>query len=128
MGAIAGKDGKIEYGSNAMGYIDNWSLSIDQGAEEASGIGKDWKDYIATAKGFSGSASGSLDLNDTAQKAVFTELKSGAGTPATITLAVTTSNEFSGDCILTNVALGASHGGKVTFSFNFQGTGELDMP
>jgi len=121
MAVLAGKDGSITIGS-AVGYIDNWTLNINGGVEECSQIGQDWKEFLGTVSDWSGSASGSFDPSDAGQKAIINGL--GTNASASLTLTLTTGKTIIGDVIITNVSLGASHSGKVTFSCQFQGSDE----
>jgi predicted secreted protein len=123
---IAGKDGTLSVGANAMAYIDTWNLTINIGSEEVSGIGSDWKEFLPTVRDWSGSGSGSFDPSDPAQKAMMDMVGAGGSMGSVaIELALDAVTSFAGDCNVTSIALGGTHAGKVTFSFNFQGTGEL---
>jgi len=125
MGALAGKDGSISVGAAAVGYIDNWNLTINSGTQEANQLGQDWKEFLATVKDWSGSMSGSLDTSDIQQKAMITSMTSGDVADVALELAVDTTNKFSGNALLTSIQIGVEFAGKVSFSANFQGTGAL---
>lgn len=125
MATMAGKDGSFSVGASAVGYIDNWSLTINQGTSEASELGTAAKEFVATSTDWSGNASGSLDPSDAQQKAAITAISGGTGAPLAIEFGVSTTVKFAGNAILTSVQIGAAHGDKVTFSMNFQGTGAL---
>ena len=124
MSVLAGKDGTISVGG-AVGYVDNWTLNINGGAEEISALGNDWKTFLGTASDWSGSCSGSFNNADTGQSGAIT----GFGTNAEIDVLLTlnTSTTFGGKAYVTNVSLGASHSGKVTFSCQFQGSKALSV-
>lgn len=128
MAVMAGKDGTISVGGTAVGYIDTWNLTINRGTAETSAIGKDYKEFIGTVKDFSGSASGTFDYSDTQQKAMFDTVKTGgSGAAVTMTLVTNSALTLSLSVIITSVAIGASHGDKITVSFNFQGTGDINV-
>ena len=77
---LAGKDGCIKKSGKKIGYIDNFSLNIEQGTAETSEFEDQWKTFIGTAKGFSGSFSGTFDYGDTyGQKAIVDELLDDGG-------------------------------------------------
>ncbi len=122
---IAGKDGKFEFGAAAVAYLDNWDLTINSGTAEGGGLGQDWTEHVGTVKDFSGSASGSLDKSDPGQLAMITQMTSGDAVPTEATFTVSTDMSFTGQVLLTSVQIGAERTGKVSFSCNFQGTGEL---
>ena len=124
---LAGKDGEIDLGVNKVGYIDNFSLSIEAGTAEVSSLGDQWKEFIGTAKGWSGSFSGTFDYGDTnGQKAIIDNLISAnASTSVTLKFKVSASLTLTGTAWISNGTIGGSHGDKITISFNFQGSGAL---
>lgn len=127
MAVLAGKDGEVKLSSSKIGYIDNFSLSIEAGTAEVSAFGDQWKGFIGTAKGWSGSFSGTFDYGDTnGQKAIIDNLISGsASTSVTLSFKVSASLTLTGTAWISNASVGASHGDKISISFNFQGTGAL---
>lgn len=125
MSVLAGKDGYVRLGSNKIGYIDNYSLSIEQGTSETSQFEDQWRAYIGTGKGFSGSFSGTFDYGDTnGQKAIIDDLIDDGGE---VDLEFKTSMGLVLVCTaeISNAAVGGSHSDKISISFNFQGTGGL---
>lgn len=120
---LAGKDGCIKKSGKKIGYIDNFSLSIEQGTAETSEFEDQWKTFIGTAKGFSGSFSGTFDYGDTyGQKAIVDELLDDGGE---VSLDLKTSMGLVLVCTaeVSNATIGGTHGDKISISFNFQGTG-----
>lgn len=124
---LAGKDGEVDLGNSKIGYIDNFSVNIDLGTEEISQLGDNWKAYLATAKGWNGSFSGSFDYGDTnGQKSIVDNLiSSGASTSVTLKLKVSASLTLTGTAFITGIGITGSHGGKIAGSFNFQGSGAI---
>jgi len=123
MSVLAGKDGYVKLGSNKIGYIDNYSLSIEQGTAEVSEFEDQWRSYIGTGKGFSGSFSGTFDYGDTdGQKAIVDDLIGNGGT---VNLEFKTSLGLVLVCTaeISNATVGGSHSDKISISFNFQGNG-----
>lgn len=126
MAVMAGKDGIVKIGTNKIGYIDTWSITRTQNTDETSQIGNPDQEYIPTDRNWSGSLSGSFDYSDAAQKVVMDQLiDTGVGSVLKCTFVTNAELTLAGDIIVTSVALGASHGGKITLSINFQGTGKL---
>jgi len=125
MGAMAGKDGSFKFGTTALAYIDNWQLNIKSGVAETNALGTDYKQFIGTVKEWDGSASGSLDVTDTAQKAALTQLTTGDVVATAAEFALDATSKFAGNALLTSVSIGAPHGDKISFSCNIQGTGAL---
>lgn len=120
---LAGKDGCIKKSGKKIGYIDNFSLSIEQGTAETSEFEDQWKTFIGTAKGFSGSFSGTFDYGDTnGQKAIVDELLDDGGE---VSLDLKTNMGLVLVCTaeVSNATIGGTHGDKISISFNFQGTG-----
>ena len=120
---LAGKDGCIKKSGKKIGYIDNFSLIIEQGTSETSEFEDQWKTFIGTAKGFSGSFSGTFDYGDTyGQKAIVDELLDDGGE---VSLDLKTNMGLVLVCTaeVSNATIGGTHGDKISISFNFQGTG-----
>lgn len=132
MGKIyAGKDGffKMKVGSGTeakVGYINSYSLSVNSGTAEATSMGDEWQQRVATIKSWNGSASGALDTTDANQAAIlamFTgttpqteiELKFGLGGSAT----------YGGKAEVSGFQITADVGGVISFTFNFEGDGAL---
>ncbi len=126
MAVLAGKDGEVKLSATKIGYIDNFSLSIEAGTAEVSQLGEQWKGFIGTAKGWSGSFSGTFDYADAQQKSIVDNLISGnASTSVTLAFKVSATLTLTGTAWISNGSVGASHGDKITISFNFQGTGAI---
>lgn len=125
MAATAGVDGSIKIGSNVIGYIDNFSLNINQGVADVSSLGKGWKESIETVKDWSGSLSGSLDYEDAAQKAIIDKFLGTDRTLVTLDFVITSALTLSGTASLSSISTGASVSDKVTISCNFTGNGAL---
>ena len=122
MGVLAGKDGYVHLGSYRIGYIDNYSLSIEQGTAETSEFEDQWRKFIGTAKGWSGSFSGTFDYGDTnGQKAIMDDLIGNGGT-VSLEFKTSLGLVLVGSAEISNATVGGSHSDKITVSFNFQGT------
>ena len=122
MSVLAGKDGYIHRGSNRIGYIDNFSLSIEQGTSETSEFEDQWREFIGTGKGWSGSFSGTFDYGDTnGQKAIVDDLI-GNGGEVSLEFKTSMGLVLVGTAEISNATIGGSHADKITVSFNFQGT------
>lgn len=119
---LAGKDGYVRLSSVRIAYIDNFSINIDQGTSEASSFEEDWKEYIATAKGSSGSFSGTFDYGDASQKAIVDGLI-GSGGDVSLQLKTSMGLVLVIDAHISGAAINGSHGDKISVSFNFQGSG-----
>lgn len=125
MATMAGKDGTIKLGENTVGYIDNFSINVNQGSAETSQIGKPWKEFINASRDWSGSLSGSLDYADAAQKEIVDNMLQNVDEKYTCEFKVNATLTLTGDVIITSVSITGSHGDKVAVSINFQGTGAL---
>ena len=125
MAATAGVDGSIKIGSNVIGYIDNFSLNINQGVADVSSLGKSWKESIETVKDWSGSLSGSLDYEDAAQKSIIDKFLGTDRTLVTLDFVISSALTLSGTASLSSISTGASVSDKVTISCNFTGNGAL---
>lgn len=129
-----GKDAyfKIKAGSDtsasAMGYVNSWSLTINGASIDITSLGELWRSYQGDVKDWSVSATASLDLSDSADKALFDMLCSSTSVVVAVELHMGVgNNEFVGDAILTSAPVTATVGDKVSVNFSFQGTGALEL-
>ena len=131
MAPIMGKDGKVKTSNGDVGYIDSWNLSWTANTAETSAYGSRAQEFKNTTIGASGSASGTLDPADASQSALIDMFTSG-GTLSKVQLDLvyqtggTTDGSYSGEAVITGIEIGSSHSDKVTFSFNFQISGEIN--
>lgn len=127
MSAMAGHDGQFKVGTTAVGYIDSFNLTINNGTAETSKLGERFKRFLATVTDWSGSLSGTLDTSDANQKQMLEALcgANAASTQFSVALVVSPDTQLTGMMIVSSVAIGVAHSDKVTVSFNFQGTGPL---
>ncbi len=123
---MVGKDGKILIGGKVMGYIDNVSINVSRDAVEVSGIGNQWREYLAGPKGWSGSLSGTLVYGDLAQKAIVDSYIAQAADTVKIIVKLSSGLIVKGTIVLTGCDFGVPYADKVTLSANFQGSGELE--
>lgn len=127
MAVMAGKSGVIKIGDNQIGYIDNFSLNVNQGSAEVSQIGKTWREYITTCMDWSGSLSGTLDYGNPAQKAIVDDLAVPAGVALSCEFKMGPDLTYLGNLVITSLSITGSFADKIAVSFNFQGTGELTI-
>lgn len=125
MAVMAGKDGLIKVGTNTIGYIDNFSININNSTSEVNSLGKSWKEYIETGKDWSGSASGSLDYADLAQKEIVDKMLADTSGEFTIEMKVNSALTLTGSVIFNSLSPSGSWGDKISVSFNFVGSGAL---
>jgi len=127
---VAGKDGLVKTTNGEVGYLDSWSLSFTGDTAETSSFGQRAKEFVNTTISASGSASGTLDTQDAEQKTIMDMFAAG-GTLSEVTLHLvvkpggSSDEEYTGQAVLTGIEIGSSYSDKVTFSFNFQFTGEV---
>ena len=128
MAALMGKDGSMKIGANAIGYLDSWTLNPDVATAEVSAYGDKDRQYVYTIKGWSGTASGTLDMAD-AQQLTLADQFDSAHTLAVAALRFYTSTAvstyWSGNAYMTGLTVNSAVADKVSVSFNFTGDGNL---
>lgn len=128
MGAVLGKDGYFKIGTEAVGYVDNWSASISVGTTEVPELGKDYKNREYTVRDVTGSFSGTLDLADTAQQGIYDSmLKGGTLAKAELHLGLSSAMELTGSAVISSFDISVPAEDKVTFSCSFEADGEFEM-
>lgn len=128
MGAVMGKDGFFKIGTDKVGYVDNWSASLTVGTTEVPEVGKDYKNREYTVRDVTGSFSGTLDLADAGQIAIYEMfLTGGTLAKADLHLGLNTTKELTGSACITTFDIGVPAEDKVTFSCSFEADGEFAM-
>lgn len=125
MAVMAGKDGALKIGENPIGYIDSFSMNINNATVETNSIGEQWKKVTETGKDFSGSLSGTLDYADAAQKAVVDGVISNGKGSFDAEFKVGPELTFKGNIVCSGISVTGNWGDKVTISCNFVGNGAL---
>lgn len=121
-----GKDGYFKIGENDVAYVDQWSASLNVGSTEIPALGKDYKNREYTIKDFTGSFSGTLDLEDAGQSAIYEMMLSG-GTlaKANLHLGLGSGKELYGTAVITSFDISMPAEDKATFSCSFEADGEF---
>ena len=128
MAAAMGKDGWAAVGTTteAMAYTDAWSISPAIGTAEVTYYGLSSKAFISTLREWTATFSGTLDMSDTGQADVMDHFTSTAtSTTVTLYLYDRTTCFYSGTALITGANINSQVGDKVTYTWNFQGTGDL---
>jgi hypothetical protein len=129
MAALMGKDGGFVVGTTGFtGAIDSWSLNIGIGNAEISAYGDPARNFGYTIKEWSGNAAGTLNRSDTQQNDLLAQATTA--TPATVALRLCGTTVFSsgywgGTAYIKGYNAGSDVAGKVSVTFDFQGTGNL---
>lgn len=129
MAVINGSNGSVYVGSDKIGELNSYTITVTQNTEETFGFGDTWVANTATSKSWSVEASGYHDPDDTTGQAVLIEdILTG---DSSVTITVRTEGDTSGDdtysgtVILTEVSVDASADGIIGFSFSGNGNGAL---
>ncbi len=128
MAAAMGKDGYVTMGgvTSAATYVDTWALSPAIGTAEVTYYGLTSKAYISTLREWTATVSGTLDLTVDQQVYVMDDFKSTAASTAfELRLYDRTTCYWSGNAFVTGANVNSQVGDKVSFTWNFLGTGDL---
>lgn len=128
MGAVMGKDGYFKIGENSVGYVDQWSASMSAGSTEIPALGKDYKNREYTIKDVTGSFSGTLDLSDEGQTAIYEMfLTNGTLAKPSLHLGLGSGKELYGQAVITSFDVSMPAEDKATFSCSFEADGEFAL-
>jgi hypothetical protein len=129
MAVISGKSGSVYYGTDEIGELSSYTLTVTQNTEESFSFGSSWVTNTATSKSWSVEASGFHDPNDsTGQAAVITDILTG---DSTVSIALRSEgdtagdDEYTGSIVLQEVSVEAAADGLISFSFSGIGNGTL---
>jgi hypothetical protein len=128
MAAAMGKDGFVSWGGNttAVAYVDSWTISPSLGTADVTAYGDSARAFISTLREWTATVSGTLDMSSTDQSYVLNDFTSTAtSTSFEIRLYDRTTCYWSGSVLPVSAAINSQIGDKVTYTMNFQGTGNL---
>jgi len=129
MAVISGKSGSVFYGTDKIGELNSFTLTVSANTEESFAFGATWVSNTLTSKTWSVEAAGFHDGADsTGQIAVITDILTG---DSSVSVKLRTEgdtagmDEYTGTIILQEVSLEASSDGLMAFSFSGVGNGAL---
>lgn len=124
---MSGKDGSVSVGGNRVAELSNWSL--DLGADDIDVTTFDsagWKEFLQGLKEWSGSAEGNFNLSDTnGQRAIYNAWVSG--TPLDVTFQTAAAGTAFQGQVLPKLNIETPVDDKASVSFDFKGTGPLQL-
>mgnify|MGYP000900556923 FL=1 len=124
--AIAGFGGAVKVNSKKVAEISNWSMDLEADDIDVTSFDSNgWKEYIAGSRGWSGSFEGNFVPDDTeGQGALILAWVNSQNVE--LQLDVNEDISFSGSAMIT-LSMEAAVDDKVSFSCDFQGSGELEI-
>ena len=140
MAARMGKDGFISFNASTSGgaavystaaatYIDSWSLNGDIGLSEITAFGDQSRKYSPNIRGWTATASGTLD-NATTEQQQINILNQAASTAMILSeclvrLQENTTTYWMGVALITGVSMNSAVGDKIGVTYNFQGSSAI---
>lgn len=127
MAVMHGKDAKIEKNNVAITFATDWTINATLASEDITDFGDDWRAVAGGIAQWSGSFNCYFDPSNTEQKAVHDALITAAPTGALTDMEfyLNAANYYSGNILVTGVALTVGVGGIITVVFSFDGNGAL---
>lgn len=129
MAVVSGKSGSVYVGSDLIGELNSFSLTVTQNTEESFAFGDTWTSSTATSKTWSVEASGYHDPDDAdGQTVVFEDILTG---DSSVNIVLRTEGDtagddtYSGTVVLQEVSVEASADGLIGFSFSGIGNGAI---
>jgi len=128
MTVLTGADGDMLYGTNRVGKVRNWSLSVDRDAIEDTCLGNNDRTYISGLRGATGSCSIFYDPGNTvARDLINTIFEDQAATQDVSFVFNRKGNDaFRCNVLLTNVSSSVDVGAAQAVSINFQVSGAIE--
>lgn len=125
MAVLTGKGGSVKHGTNTIAELDEWTLNITTDTEESTAFGDQWHEFEPTLRGWTGSASGRLDITDTNGQVAIQTVQLGSVAAVPVRFYVDGTHYYSGNAIV-NSTITDTEAGLITLSYDFQGTGALN--
>lgn len=124
MAAYSGTAGSVVIvagGTAAVGEIAEWSADITMDPVETTAFGDNWREFVPSVRGVTGSFAGNWDGADAFQGTVNSYLL--AGSALTLRLYQNATKYYSGSAYITGQSPSISQTGKGDTSFTFTGNG-----
>ena len=142
MAVYVGREGSFAYTNSTtpMGFIDNWSLSLELEPLEITGYGEAHKQYTAGVRNWGVTFSGTLDMANAKQSALFSRVLTTSSTASLFALymvvqsgtsgtgipqAGATSQFWTGAAYISGVTVNAQVADKINVTFNAVSRGDL---
>jgi predicted secreted protein len=130
-GALAGTFGSFSIPgtpNSPVGGLNNWSITTTAGNYDASVLGDTWREFVSGLKGWSGSLTGFYGLvSDTnGQRVLYNALVNNLPIVG-VFQTVQGGGSFEGTFHVITSAVSNPVDGLITITFDFQGTGSLQV-
>lgn len=128
MAANSGTAGSVVIvagGTAIVGEIAEWSASFGMDPVEVTAFGDNWREYVPSVRGVTGSFSGNWDGTDAIQGSVDAYMR--AGSALTLRLYENASKYYSGSAYVTGAETSISQTGKAEVSYAFTGSGAWSL-
>jgi len=123
--AIAGKDGSVKIGANAVTKVSNWNLDIARDMLDDTSLGDDWRTFCAGLAGATGSIETFWNVNaDTTGQTLLQDANLN-GTTVAVDLYPNATNYYSSTVYVSNLNIGDPVDDLVTATFDCQVTGAV---
>ncbi len=116
---LTGLDGAVKIGSDALVYVDQWSLTISQTVADVKKLGTMWTGKRGTGKAATGSIGGSFAESDTGVVALRTAMVTDTETRVDLHLVHSATMEYSGPAVLSDIQISTAADGVSTWTANF---------
>lgn len=126
MAVLMGKKGSVKYGSNTIGTARSWTITTNVDAIDISTFGLEWRKFAPGMGSWSGSVESLFDPADAGLLDVKSDVYAAqVGDTVYLELICDTGVKYSGSAFVTSSTPTANLEEAQTFSFDFQGTGQL---
>ena len=128
MTVLTGADGDMLYGSNRVGKVRNWSLSVDRDAIEDTCLGSNDRTYITGLRGATGSCSIFYDPSNTTARDLINTIfeDQAAAQGVSFVFNRKASEAFRCNVLLTNVSSSVDVGAAQAVNVSFQVSGAIE--
>lgn len=126
MAATVGKDGKFLIGTTGIvAYMDSWGISPSIDTPEITAFGNSSKAYGSALRGWTFTASGTLDRSDTDQADLMDQFEDGTLADIAARFYTAAASYWTGNVRLTGQTVNSQVGDKVSISWTGNGNGNL---
>lgn len=126
MAVLMGKKGSVKYGGSTIGTARSWTITTNVDAIDISTFGLEWRKFAPGMGSWSGSVESLFDPADTGLLAIKDDVyAANVGDMVYLELIADTGVKYSGSAFVTSSTPTANLEEAQTFSFEFQGSGQL---
>ena len=126
MATYVGRDGSVSFAASLVGELKSWTLTSDVEIMPDTAMGDVWQTVVGGVASWTGSATAHIDYDSNQKNAIDDIINATpSGDSVAMIFLVATGKTFTGNALVSSVAMSATMGDIIEVVLNFTGNGAL---